>query len=181
MFERKTITFSYFPKVFYWYFFPPPKSPVTLRKSSVLSALHHRQFVAAVSSPQSPLRFVSASGENAARFLGSPLPTGPASLGSRGGPIYFYLYFRLSATASSSQRLLNSFSAWISHPASRMGALFYLTRYGRNESARRQGPAPPDAWTARRAAAPLGRSRATPRKPIYTSDSPAPPVRHSGC
>ena len=36
-----------------------------------------------------------------------------------------YLYFRLSATAISSQRLLNSFSAWFSHPACRMGALFH--------------------------------------------------------
>ena len=51
-------------------------------------ALQHRKLVAAVSSPQSPLCSVSASGENTARSLGSPLPTGPASLGSRGDPIF---------------------------------------------------------------------------------------------
>ena len=77
---------------------------------------------------------------------------------------YGYLYFRLSATAISSQRLLYSFSAWFSHPACRMGALFHWFRCGRSESARRQGPASPDAWTARRAGAPLGHARATPRK-----------------
>lgn len=114
------------------------------RESFIHPALHHRQLVAAVSSPQSPLGSVSACGKNAARSLGSPLPTPPVSLGRRGDPI-FYLYFRLSITASSSQRLLYSFSAWISHPASRMGALFHFTRCGRSESARRQGPAPPDA------------------------------------
>ena len=152
----------------------------------VLPALHYCQLIAPVSLPQSPLGSVSACGKNAARSLGSPLPTSPVSLGRRRGPIFTctsgspsppahhsgyctrfprgfpirqagwepcfilsaaggmnppggrvrfrrtpgrrtaptpfrggqgprredHLYFRLSITASSSQRLLYSFSAW---------------------------------------------------------------------
>lgn len=45
------------------------------------------------------------------------LPTGPASLGSGGAPLFvgqgpLYLYFWLSMTASWSHRLFHSFSAW---------------------------------------------------------------------
>ena len=51
------------------------------------------------------------------RFAAPPFPTANAVAGLRRGPLVwvkgrFYLYFWLSATASSSQRLLNSFSAW---------------------------------------------------------------------
>ena len=94
---------------------------------------------------------------------------------------YGYLYFRLSATAISSQRLLYSFSAWFSHPACRMGALFHWFRCGRNESARRTGSGFSGRLDGAPRRCPFGARKGHAAEIICTSGSPPPPSRHSGC
>ena len=121
------------------------------------------------------IRLAAGSGSAGRLRRAAPVPL----WGTQGPRRRNYLYFRLSATAISSQRLLYSFSAWFSHPACRMGALFYWFRCGRNQSARRQGPAPPDAYGAPRRC-PFGTRKGHAAEITYISGSPPPPFHHSG-
>ena len=87
-----------------------------------------------------------------------------------------YRYFWLSATASSSHRLLYGFSAWVSHRAAPGGSPFDLTCAGRvNRPLRRDFAF--GKMLARRAAPVQGHAGPA----TGTSGSPPPPARRTDC